>query len=148
MGGEKVGSPPYHRNTHITRRNDMAFKLSKKEKNDKADLIERLGEKHATIESAAASKDLDDTNSAIDAYNEVLDEANAFVEEIANRLRDEYDGKSEKWQESEAGTDALAFISDWEELSLDRVARLEADDNFEVPSEEAVEALENLGDGE
>lgn len=58
---------------------------------------------------------------AIDDYNETLTAARGFAEDIASRLSDEIDEKSEKWQEGEKGEAAVAFKDEWEGVSLEEI---------------------------
>lgn len=54
----------------------------------------------------------------INIYNEALNAAREFVEETKNRLQEEFDAKSESWQESERGNSATDMIAEWENLDL------------------------------
>ena len=60
-------------------------------------------------------------NALIDLHNADIARARHFVEEIAAELRDEYDQKSERWHESDAGQQAEAMIQAWENASLEDV---------------------------
>jgi len=60
-------------------------------------------------------------NAAIEAHNVRVQDAAAFVNRVADGLRDEYDEKSERWQESDAGQQALAMVEAWEEADLNNV---------------------------
>lgn len=70
---------------------------------------------------------------AVNAYNDVMTEAKEFVEEVASRLREVYDNRSEKWQEGDKGQSADAFIQTWESFSPDEESELEGNvaDEFE-----------------
>ena len=58
-------------------------------------------------------------NAEIDAHNDRILQAQAFVDVVSARLRDIYDEKSERWQESEAGAAALEMVEAWEHADLD-----------------------------
>lgn len=105
----------------------MSFRLSKKE-------VDRLGELRKTLrndrELLTVSYDvrIAEMLAAVDGYNKLVAEHNerlvyarTFVTEIASRFRDDYDERSERWQESEAGQNASAFVEDWENAQLDDV---------------------------
>lgn len=57
---------------------------------------------------------LSDLNAVVAKYNGAVTDAHVAVKAVADRLRDDYDGKSEKWQEGEAGQAAESFVSEWE----------------------------------
>lgn len=59
---------------------------------------------------------------AIRRHNDAVAAARQFVAAVAEDLRDQYDGKSEKWQESEAGQAADAMVTEWEDAALEDVA--------------------------
>lgn len=48
-----------------------------------------------------------------------IEEAENFRAELAERFREEYDGKSDKWMESETGEAADAFINEWESCEFE-----------------------------
>jgi hypothetical protein len=84
---------------------------------------------------------------ALDSYNEAIEAARNFVNGIAEPAREEYDNKSEKWQESEKGVEAGRWISEWEEINLedadiDLPEPLEEIDPLELAAE-----MEDLPDG-
>jgi hypothetical protein len=53
-------------------------------------------------------------------YNETLEGARALASNIAEAAQQEFDAKSEKWQESEKGVQVRSWIEQWE-MSLDDV---------------------------
>ena len=112
----------------------MAFKLSKSENDDHSALIDKLT---SATEALIASQ----TDEIVAAYNTTIAECEEFRSNVADRLRDEFDDKSEKWQESDAGSDADEFASTWEDLALD-----EYDASEEAISEGEVDDLRNLLD--
>lgn len=58
---------------------------------------------------------------AVVTYNICVEQVNAFTEQVGARLRDDFDEKSEKWQESDAGDAANVFIECWEEFEASEV---------------------------
>ena len=85
---------------------------------------------------------------AVTGYNDAMENAKAFVEEVASRLRDVYDNRSEKWQEGDKGQSADSFIQTWEEFSPDEESELEGNvaDEFErLPEPKGDEETEDGG---
>lgn len=130
----------------------MALKLTKDEIKQRDGFIADLEKGSSNLEEAfkvfnsvleGARIDLRD---AVGKYNEALAAARGFAEDIASRLEDEIDDKSEKWQESDKGQAAAAFKDDWEsvefqdDLDADEIAP--GDIDF---SELTFDDAENLG---
>ena len=61
---------------------------------------------------------------AVADYNEAIAAARDYAEQKASDFRSEYEGRSEKWQESDKGSSLDSLASEWENISLDE---LEAD---------------------
>lgn len=55
----------------------------------------------------------------IDDFNNVIDDAKTFIEEVASLLEEEYNNKSEKWQESDTGEVFSGWMSEWQDICLD-----------------------------
>lgn len=47
-------------------------------------------------------------------FGVLVTEAESFRDEVASRLREEWDEKSERWQESDRGQEVGDFIDSWE----------------------------------
>ena len=58
---------------------------------------------------------------AIRAYNAALSGAATFAETIATERREEWDGRSERWQESDAGQNAATFVEEWESFESEEI---------------------------
>jgi hypothetical protein len=58
---------------------------------------------------------------AIRAYNAALAAAATFAETIATERREEWDGRSERWQDSDAGQNAATFVEDWEGFEAEEI---------------------------
>ena len=58
---------------------------------------------------------------AISEYNALLDDAREFCADIAQTAQDEWDDKSEKWQESDRGTDCAGWIEGWRDVELEEL---------------------------
>ena len=87
----------------------MAFKLTKPETKTKEALLERLREVEEGVQAA------------IERYNEVIDDVRAFCTDVAERAVEEWNEKSERWQEGDAGTAADEWISVWRDVDLPEV---------------------------
>lgn len=60
----------------------------------------------------------DELTSAQEAYNEVVQAAADWADDIANVAEATIDDRSEKWQESERGQAAIAWKDVWRDLDL------------------------------
>src|SRR5262245_24322994 len=58
---------------------------------------------------------------ALAHYNQMLREADAWRDEIVQDWQAEWDDKSERWQESDAGQEARSQIDDLENMDLDEL---------------------------
>jgi hypothetical protein len=109
----------------------MAFKLSKEENNQRDELVAKLEIAGTDIDAAVilANATLETLllpiNEKIAAYNEILAEAKELVEDVAARMQDEFENKSEAWQEGEKGVAASAFITTWTDLDFEEVEEVE-----------------------
>jgi len=118
----------------------MAIKLTKKEVSERDDLAGNLRQAMEDFESARevlrafvegdttvpADQTVAYNDQITGAANEALaklmvaiEEAENFRDALAIRLRDEYDEKSEKWQEGDKGSEADSFISEWESADFE-----------------------------
>jgi hypothetical protein len=131
----------------------LAFKLTKKQVAERNALAAGLRLKAARL--AVAITDYNETLStvapavrgAIDAYNEAIEAARTFVNEIAEPAREEYDDKSPRWQESEKGTEADRWINEWEAISLEDSDIEPAEPLDEIDPSELAGQMEDLPDG-
>jgi hypothetical protein len=129
----------------------MAIKLTKDENEQRDELVAELeiagGALHTAMEEVAEMvKEANEiAAAAIAAYNEALADAREFVETTASRLRDELDGRSEKWLESDKGQAAIEFVEQWEGETFDDL-EWEDIDPPEQPDPEWRDTLENLPD--
>ncbi len=86
----------------------------------------------------------DDVNEAIRAYNLTLLKAEAFATALAEDFRSDFDDKSERWQESDAGQEASNFVEEWEGFegsALPEIAILEPELEEKPCHAEALERL-------
>ena len=105
----------------------MAFKLSKKESADRTSFSGELNE--AWEELAAAVSKYNDTVSeakveveaAVEKFNGLVTNVKEFTDGVAQRASDEFDDKSEKWQEGERGEAASSWKDEWENFGLEEI---------------------------
>jgi len=113
----------------------MPLKLTKEESTRKSTFEDLL---RKATENLISFPD-DDT---MEAYNDVSSDLTSFLDEIASRLRDEYDEKSEKWQESDAAMEVDQLIENWESCSIDLIE--DVDDVDEDSLNSTLDIFENL----
>ena len=104
----------------------MAFKLSKEQLANRAALTADLRDKARALNIAIAEFNrgvgpfAQAVAEAQDAYNETLDVARNLADGIAEPAREQFDAKSERWQEGENGMRVRSWIEQWE-MSLDDI---------------------------
>jgi hypothetical protein len=109
----------------------MAFKLTKEEEVDRKRLADNVKEAAelfgAAVDEAnqAISDALDLVERGREGYAKAISEAQDFADNVGARLREEFDEKSETWQNGEAGTAAEEVVSSWESLSLEEPDEIE-----------------------
>jgi hypothetical protein len=97
----------------------MAFKLTRSEESRLELLRDKLADARLTLEAVfnAQSAVIEDAyaeiNAALAPYNEIVEEARGFVEDIASEREGEWDDKSERWQESDRGQAARDWFEQW-----------------------------------
>jgi hypothetical protein len=97
----------------------MAFKLTKVEINRRGDHTDMLDKAKAGLISKiedynfAMAAPREALLAAINEFNDVLAEANQWRDDIHTRLSDEYENKSEKWQDGDRGREANTMIESW-----------------------------------
>ena len=115
----------------------MAFKLDKGDTARKVKLVEELQEARGELEDAvsvynAAVAELKaPLDAAVEKYNDVLEEARGFAEDIGNTADGEFDDKSEKWQEGERGQAAREWIDARQQAAFDAYEIEYPDELFE-----------------
>ena len=100
-------------------------KLSKEQIARYEAFAKQLGDAKGELENAvlAFNDKIDeawaDVEAAQTAMNEVVQEANAFCQEVADEAQGEFDDRSEKWQEGERGEAVATWIEEWAGLELE-----------------------------
>jgi chromosome segregation ATPase len=123
----------------------MAFKLTKDQLAEQTGLTEKLEAAVSVVNERLASlRDLIDNakgeiEDAVSSYNEIVRGASEFARDIAAEMEEEYEDRSERWQESEKGQLARAFVSEWEGFGIDEI---DIDDL--LPSTDDIEDIEDV----
>jgi len=119
-------------------------RLSKNQKQQRADLVTRLNDAAEAVRAAVAAVNTEiagKLNSAIENYNLVVSVAEAFRDEIVSELEHYSSNRSDRWQRSERGQRHEAWKQEWE--GLDATA-LDAIDEIEEPEMAHANELESL----
>jgi hypothetical protein len=80
---------------------------------------------------------------AIDEYNGVLGDAVTFRDEIAQKMEDYYEERSEKWQDGDAGQAYTNWMEAWTEVELEELEQVELPDQPEMPHADLIDDLPN-----
>lgn len=124
-------------------------RLSKQQVKTKADLVERLRKTNSDLQAAIdqynAQLDtvLDPLVSAIDAANEARDDARTFAEEVVGEMQDYAGERSDKWHESDAGSDFDSWQNEWEAINLDEVD-IDLPEPIDAPDDSVADDFEAL----
>jgi Holliday junction resolvasome RuvABC DNA-binding subunit len=115
----------------------MPLRLTEGEANRMDDLGAELYASSAISEAveaynSAVKSAAETLNAIIREANDTLSDCAGFTAEVAERLRSEFDDKSERWREGDKRQAADAFISHWEETA----------DNFAAMDEIGPEDIE------
>lgn len=127
----------------------MAFKLSKSESAKRDELIGWMRDKLTELKAEVSDFNgkLDELKEplqhAIDGYNEAVEAARAYCEEIAEERQGNFDDKSEKWQEGEKGEAAQEWLNEWQNIDLSEIV-IELPDELEAPEASHADDLEAL----
>jgi ClpP class serine protease len=129
----------------------MAFKLTVREQKRKGELVTGLRQARSQLEDSISefNKAVADAKELLkvaeDKYNETLQEARGFCEDMTNDWDNQIAERSDSWRESEQAEAAQKLVNEWNGVSLDDVD-LDMPDEIEVPSEDHSEVLEQLSD--
>jgi hypothetical protein len=118
---------------------------TKKDHEEYDEILARL-EEHLTTQDEAVAKYNDairKANEWIETYNGILNDLNGFADGVYSHLQGAFDDRSEKWQESEAGSDTQELVNSWEEVyDLTGYPETEIEEAYKFVSNDL---LENLG---
>jgi hypothetical protein len=104
----------------------MAFKLSREQLAKRHTLASDLRDKALTLNIAIAAFNegvgplAKAVTEAQDAYNETLEAARSLADDIAENAREQFEARSERWQDGEKGQQVREWFERWE-VSLDDV---------------------------
>ena len=104
----------------------MAFKLRKDQLAERDALAADLRKKAEALNIAIAAfnQAIEPVSQAVGEaladYNGTLEKARALASSITEPAQEQFDAKSEKWQESDKGIEVRSWIEQWE-MSLDDV---------------------------
>lgn len=102
--------------------------LSKAEQEQRADIAGRLREGWSKLEDAYAqvTSAISDFNVERESYNEIVQEAESFAQDIASQIEGYMDERSDKWREGDRGQEYEAWLSAWQnDVSFDEVEEIE-----------------------
>lgn len=86
--------------------------------------------KYNAIVAAAQAE----ANITVEQYNEVLEEARGFLEDIVDQANDDFGDKSERWQDSDRGEEVRDWIDEINDArnDIDDLELLETEDNADL----------------
>ena len=119
----------------------MAFKLAAGEETRFDDLKKEIGALYVDIEVAVNDYNEEEKDrrapieAAVNAYNEKLKELRSFVEDVSAERRNEFDDKSESWQNGDKGQEVDEWINNWENADLEDVTIRFPEEELEVDFE-------------
>jgi len=121
----------------------MTTKFSKEESSRLADYVGKLQEQRDTIGALWEPLTLMITNinAEIDTYNEIVQEARGFVEDIASEVESFVDDKSDKWRDGERGEAIQSWLDELRGVELEDVEQVEVP---EEPTFDHDGTLENI----
>lgn len=127
-------------------------RLSKAESKEKAALVAALNVAKEKLEhaitnfNAAMLAAQAPVNAAVKEYNEAVDNAKGFCDDIYTALDSYFSERSDRWVESDAGQNYACWSSDWQDIGMDEIEvefpmemdtpELDHADNLEAISEE------------
>lgn len=132
----------------------MAFKLTKSEEARRIKLRDDLIEAREVMMTEVAQQEdriraaVAAINRSFENYNEVLQEARGFVEDIHAERDDEFEERSERWQEGDRGDEAREWLDALQEVidAMEDIAPVEIDP-FEIDPENHAELLDDMPEG-
>jgi hypothetical protein len=125
----------------------MAFKLSKAQLAERDALAADLRKKADALNIAivAFNQAIEPASQAVgealEGYNGILEKARTLASSITEPAQEQFDAKSEKWQESDKGIEVRSWIEQWE-MSLDDVDLELPEPLTEIDANEQAEEIE------
>jgi uncharacterized protein YukE len=134
----------------------MAFKINTKDRAALDSLVARVQDERDALEDQLAEYNqvvadaVAQLNEKITAYNEAVEAVRANLDDLKNDFRDQFDNKSERWQDGDKGQAVNSWIETLEDVHGDiRDADLRDEhDELDIDSiiEEDLSAVEQLAD--
>ena len=109
-------------------------RLSKDQKQQRADLVTRLNDAAEAVRAALAAVNAEiagKLNSAIENYNLVVSVVELFRDEIVSEMEHYASDRSDRWQKSERGQRHEAWKQEWEGLDVTALDAIDAIDEPE-----------------
>ena len=126
----------------------MTFKVSREQLTKRDALAAELRRKAETLNIAIAefNKGIEPLVQAVAEaqadYNETLEAARTLTGNVAEAAQEEFEAKSERWQESDKGIEVRTWIEQWE-MSLDDIELALPEPLEEIDPEEHAGELED-----
>jgi chromosome segregation ATPase len=126
----------------------MAFKTTKDQLSRRAALAADIRRRAFILNAAIAdfNQQIETLTRAVaeaqTRYNEVMEDARTLASEVSGPAQEQFDAKSERWQDSDAGTQIRMWIEQWE-MSLDDVELDLPEPLEEIDPEEHAGVLES-----
>ena len=104
----------------------MAFKVTRQQLAERDALAAHLREKAAALNAAIATfnRAIEPISqpvvAALEDYNSILEKVRALARGVADAAQEQFDAKSERWQDSDKGVQVRTWIEEWE-MSLDEI---------------------------
>ena len=125
----------------------MAFKIGKQQLAERHALAADLRKKAEALNIAivAFNQAIEPVSQAVGEaladYNGTLEKARALASSITEPAQEQFDAKSEKWQESDKGIEVRSWIEQWD-VSLDEVDLELPEPLEEIDPDEQAEEIE------
>ena len=120
-------------------------KLTDKDLSARNDLVSHLTQEGADVEEAVSEVNevIAKLNEKVSAYNNTLKNVRDFRDDLVQRMQDHYDGKPEKWQESEQGSNYQDWMDGWGSADFDDLATLDPIDQLEPGDAQELQELDD-----
>jgi len=120
-------------------------RLSEKDLGERNEMISTLTREAGVIEEAAiaVNEAIAILNERISSYNNTLHNVRDFRDNIVQRMQDHYDGKSEKWHDSDEGSSYQDWMDSWGSTDFDDLGTLEPIDPLEPGDAQELEELDD-----
>src|SRR5260370_7472778 len=125
-------------------------RLSKDQKQQRADIVTRLNDAAEAVRAALAAVNADiagKLNSAIENYNLVVSVVEAFRDEIMSEMEHYASDRSDRWQKSERSQRHEAWKQEWEGLDVTPLDAIDAIDRPEMGHANELESIQSQPEG-